>query len=421
MNDAKDQKIYLVAARRLPVCRSSGERLPPEEGGDGVRKRPGRYAGMGSVELLSLVFKDLLATKGVDGAALDDILVGTAIQEGDQGVNIARAAALCTEIPQSVPAATLNRLCGSSLSAAMKGAEFLLAGPRWKDRRPGMVLIGGVEHMGHHDMAKIFEASAFFYEAFAKRNIASLSMGLTAEILAEREFIPREAQEAFAYESHRKAIEAQKAGRFKDELIPVALPDGGTLSLDDGPREYPSREEALKLFSKLKPAFKNGGTVTAATAAPYSDSASGVLLATARAVEERKLEPLAELVSWGSVGLDPNTMGLGPVVATDLVLARSGLRLDQIGLIELNEAFCSQALACIKRLAANHGIAEAELAARINVNGGATAIGHPLGASGAKLLATLAWQMRRTPSVEYGLVTLCIGMGQGDAMILRRP
>ena len=191
------------------------------------------------------------------------------------------------------------------------------------------------------------------------------------------------------------------------------------LKKDIGPRAYGSLEEALSLFGKLKPAFKKGGTVTAATSAPYSDGAAGLFLAMESYIKEKQIKPMAEVIAWGSVGVDPNIMGYGPVAATKMALKRAGIDLKEIGLIEMNEAFCAQALACIKQLSKDFNIDEEELKRIINVNGGATALGHPLGATGAKLLTTMVHELKKRPAVEYGLVTMCIGMGQGDAMIVR--
>jgi acetyl-CoA acyltransferase len=301
----------------------------------------------------------------------------------------------------------------------MKGAEFLIAGDRFKDAKPGAVLVGGIEHMGHHDMGTAFSPDKYFYDRFARENITALSMGLTAERLAEMYKISRREQEILAYESHTKAVKAASDGRFDEEIVPVTLPDGEVVKRDVGPREYGSLEDALAVFGKLKPSFKNGGTVTAATSAPFSDGAAGLFLVTESYMNQQRLRPMAEVIAWGSVGVDPNIMGFGPVVATRLALKRAGLHLKDMGLIEMNEAFCAQALACITQLCADFKLDEDGFKKILNVNGGATALGHPLGATGAKLLTTMVHELGRRPDVEYGLVTMCIGMGQGDAMILR--
>ena len=413
------EKIYIINAKRLPCCKSKGDKIPAEEGGDGKKSYPGKYEPVGSVELLSYVIKDLLKNTHVPAEDIDDLLVGCALQDGDQGANVAKIVQLVVGMPYHVPSATINRLCGSSLTSTMKAAEFLIAGQTFKDEKPGLVLVGGVENMGKHNMMEAFTPSKYFYDEFAKHNTVALSMGLTAEKLAEVYKISRKEQEVFAYHSHAKAVKADAEGKFNDELISVMLPDGEILKKDVGPRNYSCLEEALNSYSKLKPVFKNGGTVTAATAAPFTDGAAGLFVATESYVKKMKLGPLAEIISWASVGVDPSIMGYGPVDSTKKALKRADMNLKQIGLVELNEAFCSQALTCIKQLSKDYKLDEEEFKSIINVNGGATALGHPLGATGAKILTTLVHELQRRPNVEYGLATMCIGMGQGDALIIR--
>ncbi|MBM3200623.1 thiolase family protein [Candidatus Woesearchaeota archaeon] len=413
------ERVYIVNARRLPCCKSKGDKIPAEEGGDGKKSYPGKYEAVGSVELLSYVLKYLLKTTPVPVDDIDDLLVGCALQDGDQGANVAKIVQLVVGMPYQVPSATINRLCGSSLTSTMKAAEFLIAGQGFKDEKPGLVFVGGVENMGKHNMMEAFTPSKYFYDEFGKNNTVALSMGLTAEKLAEVYKIPRIEQEKFAYHSHAKAIKAQNEGKFNYEIIPVTLPDGEVLTKDVGPRNYSSLEEAIKAFGKLKPAFKNGGSVTAATSAPFTDGAAGLVVATETYMKKHKLEPMAEIISWASVGVDPSIMGYGPVDATKKALKRAGMDLKQMGLIEMNEAFCAQAMACIKQLSKDYKLDEDEFRSIINVNGGATALGHPLGATGAKILTTLTYELLKRPDVEYGLATMCIGMGQGDAIIVR--
>ena len=413
------ERIYVVNARRTPVCKSKGDKIPPEEGGNGIDRYPGKYESMGSVELLSCVMKDLVQNTNIPKEDIADIITGCAIQDSDQGANVARIAQLTLDLPLEIPAVSVDRLCGSSLTATMKAAEFLIAGQNFKNEKPGAVLVSGIEHMGHHDMATIFSPSQYFYDEFAKDNTTALSMGLTAEKLAEMYKVSRKEQEAFAYQSHTKAVKATSEGKFDEEIVPVTLPDGEVLKHDVGPRAYASLDDAISQFSRLKPAFKNGGTVTAATSAPYSDGASGLFVVTESYMKQRKLKPMVEIIAWASVGVDPNIMGFGPVVSTRKVLKRAGMDIKQIGLIEMNEAFCAQSLACIKQLCKDFSLDEEEFKKIINVNGGATALGHPLGATGAKLATTMVHELQRRPDVEYGLVTMCIGMGQGDAMIFR--
>lgn len=417
------ERIYIVNARRIPCCKTKGDKIPPEEGGDGFKKYPGKYESVGSVEMLAWVFEDLLKNTEIPKEEISDIVTGCALQDTDQGANVTRQVQLTIDLPQEIPAVTVNRLCGSSLTATMKAAEFLIAGNEYfKDEKPGVVLVGGVEHMGNHDMMVAFEPTKYFYDNYiAKKegNIVGTNMGLTSEKLAKIHNISRKEQETFAYHSHRKAVEAVSEGKFKDEIIPVTLPTGEVLTNDVGPRAYESLEDALKQFSKLKPAFKNGGTVTAATSAPFTAGAAGLYVVTESYMKKKGLEPMAEIISWASVGVDPTVMGYGPVEATKKALKRADLGLNEIGLIELNEAFCAQALASIKGLCKHYNIDEEELKKVVNVNGGATALGHPLGGTGAKLLTTMVHEFKRRPDVQYGLVTMCIGMGQGDAMIIR--
>jgi len=363
--------------------------------------------------------KDLVQNTPIPKEDIADIITGCAIQDSDQGANVARIAQLTLDLPMEIPAVSVDRLCGSSLTATMKAAEFLIAGQNFKNEKPGAVLVSGIEHMGHHDMATIFSPSQYFYDEFAKNNTTALSMGLTAEKLAEMYKVSRKEQESFAYQSHTKAVKATSEGKFDEEIVPVTLPDGEVLKHDVGPRAYSSLDDAISQFSRLKPAFKNGGTVTAATSAPYSDGASGLFVVTESYMKQRKLKPMAEIIAWASVGVDPNIMGFGPVVSTRMVLKRAGMDIKEIGLIEMNEAFCAQSLACIKQLCKDFSLDEEEFKKIINVNGGATALGHPLGATGAKLATTMVHELQRRPDVEYGLVTMCIGMGQGDAMIFR--
>lgn len=417
------ERIYIVNAKRIPCCKSKGDKIPPERGGDGFEKELGKYETVGSIEMLAWVFKDLLKTTEIPKEDISDIITGCALQDNDQGANVTRQVQLTLDMPYEIPAVTVNRLCGSSLTATMKAAEFLIAGnEKFKDEKPGVVLVGGIEHMGNHNMMTAFTSNKYFYEGYVLKkegNIVGANMGLTSEKLAKIHDISRKEQETFAYHSHRKAVEAVSEGKFKDEIIQVTLPTGEVLTADVGPRAYKSLEDALKQFSKLKPAFKTGGTVTAATSAPFSDGAAGLYVVTESYMNKKGLKPMAEIISWASVGIDPTVMGYGPVVATKKALKRANMDLKGIGLIELNEAFCAQALASIKQLSKDYNIDEEEFKKVINVNGGATALGHPLGGTGAKLLTTMVHEFKRRPDVEYGLVTMCIGMGQGDAMIIR--
>jgi len=345
----------------------------------------------------------------LDRAEIDDVIFGCAQQEGEQGWNLARFAALRAQLPVSVPGVTVNRLCASGLEAIVQADLRIRAGG---DR---LVVAGGVESMsliplgGSKPMPNPWLAE--HYPA------ALLTMGLTAERVARHHNISREDQDAFALASHRKAVAAQAASRFEAELVPVrvvtavpgARPGKPTVTetlfaTDEGPRAVTTAEA----LAKLKPAFHAQGTVTAGNASQTSDGAAAAVLMEAGRAHELGIPPLGRLVTYAVTGCLPEQMGIGPVSAIPKALRRAGLTLEEIGLIELNEAFACQALAVIRALGLDPE--------RINVNGGAIALGHPLGCTGAKLTATLLGEMRRR-QVRYGMVSLCIGGGMGAAAI----
>jgi acetyl-CoA acyltransferase len=345
----------------------------------------------------------------LDRAEIDDVVLGCAQPEGEQGWNIARFASLRAQLPVEIPGVTVNRLCASGLEAIVQADLRIRSGG---DR---VVVAGGVESMSLLPFGGLKPSPNPW---LAEHYPASLlTMGLTAERVARRYNVSREDQDAFALASHEKALAAQAAGRFAEELIPVAVTtarpgaQAAKLSLtekifaaDEGPRA----DTSLAALAKLKPAFHAQGTVTAGNASQTSDGAAAAVLMDAARARELGIRPLARLVAYAATGCLPEEMGIGPITAIPKALSRAGLTLAEIGLIEFNEAFAAQALAVIRALGLDP--------ARINVNGGAIALGHPLGCTGAKLTVTLLAEMRRR-QVRYGMVTMCVGGGMGAAGI----
>jgi acetyl-CoA acyltransferase len=345
---------------------------------------------------------------GVAPDTIDDVILGCAAPEAESGTNVARIAALRAGLPDSVPAVTVNRFCSSGSQTIAMAAERIMAG------MAEQIIAGGTESMSLVRGNGRFRPNP---ELIEHRPEVYLSMGLTAENVARKYNVSREDADAFSYRSHQKALAAQKAGRFADDgIVPlkVEIVDANgsgeatrkriTFDTDEGPRAD-TTPEAL---AKLRPAFHVKGVVTAGNSSQTSDGAAAVMVMSRRRAEELRLAPIARFVSFAVGGVPPEIMGMGPVVAVPKALKLAGLSLDQIDLIELNEAFASQALAVMRELGMNEE--------RVNVNGGAIALGHPLGASGAKLTVQLLGEMRRRGS-RYGMVTMCVGGGQGAATI----
>jgi acetyl-CoA acyltransferase len=353
-------------------------------------------------DLLGRLIEELMTRiPAVDPADIDDVIVGCAFPEGEQGMNVARIAALRAGLPVSVPGMTINRFCSSGLQSLGTGAAQIAAG--WSK----IVLTGGVESMslvpmgGQKPAPNPYLANEFMaaYDA----------MGITSETVAERYDVSREDQDAFAVESNRRALAAISEGRFKDEIIPLEVTVGGKTVMfdtDEGPRA--STVEGL---ARLRPVFKVDGRSTAGNSSQTSDGAAVELLMSRETAAEYGFEPLAELVTYQVAGVHPDEMGIGPTAAIPKALEAAGLSTDDIGLVELNEAFASQALYSMRTLGLDPSI--------VNVNGGAIALGHPLGCTGAKLTATLLHEMKRR-DVEYGIVSMCIGGGMGAAAIFKR-
>lgn len=360
-------------------------------------------------EMLATVISEAVKrTPNLNPEEIDDVIIGCAFPEGEQGLNIARIASLRAGLPVSVPAITINRFCSSGLQSIAFAAERIKLG--YAD----VIIAGGVESMSMVPMTgNKFSANPYLAENYPE---VYISMGLTAERVAEKYQITREMQDEFALRSHQKAIKAIQEGKFKDEIVPLKVVnkyingkgekvvEEKVFDIDEGPRA----DTSLEKLAQLKPAFKEGGTVTAGNSSQMSDGAAVVIVMSERKANELGLKPMARFVSYAVAGVPPEIMGIGPVEAIPKALKLAGLKLDDIGLIELNEAFAAQSLAVIKLAGLNEEI--------INVNGGAIALGHPLGCTGTKLTVTILNEMRRR-NVRYGMVTMCVGGGMGAAGI----
>ena len=385
---------YILAAYRTPGCRAN----------------KGKFKDMRPDDLAAAAIAGLIERTKVDPMRIDDILLGCAFPEGEQGMNVARIAALKAGIPYQVPAQTINRFCSSGLQTIASAAERIMAG--FAD----CIIAGGTESMTTVPMGgNKYSANpglvAEWPEAFA-------SMGITAELVADKYEINRLDQDAFAVGSHKKAAEAIAAGRFTDEIIPVEIEKTAIVkgkvqktteivSIDDGVRA----DSTVEGLARLKPAFKLGGSVTAGTSSQMTDGAAAALVVSEDFLKEIGGAPLARFVAFAVKGVPPEIMGIGPIEAIPAALKLAGLKQSDLGLIELNEAFAAQSLAVIKELALNTDI--------LNVNGGAIALGHPLGCTGAKLTATLLHEMQRR-ELRYGMVSMCIGGGMGAAGIFEK-
>ena len=391
---------------------------------DAVRTPMGGYrgalSGIRPDDLAAHVVSAAVERAGLDSSRIDDVYLGAANQAGEDNRDVARMAALLAGLPADVPGVTLNRLCASGLEAVNQASRALRLG------EGQLYLAGGVESMsrapwvmpkpetglprGEQTLYDTTLGWRMINPRMAKR-YSTESMGETGENVAERYGVSREEQDRFALQSHQRAVAAQREGRFAEQIVPIETPprskrdEPRALEVDEGPRDDTSMEK----LAKLKPVFREGGTVTAGNSSSLNDGAACLVLGTEDAAKELDREPIARIVSIGVAGVDPAYMGIGPMVAIPKALERAGLDLDQIDLIELNEAFASQALACVEGL----GIDEE----RLNVNGGAIALGHPLGCSGARLMTTLVWELRRRKA-RYGMATLCVGVGQGVATVV---
>ena len=371
----------VAAARRTP------------QGRDG-----GAFADVRSEDISVPLVNDVLERTGLDPTDVDDLLWGCAQQRGEQDNNLARVVALLSDLGESVPGATINRWCASSMQAIMDAADSIRAGQR------DCVLAGGVENMSRHPLGESMgSVHPGLDDLYA---VSDLQMGMTAEKVADVHGVSREAQDEYALRSHERAAEATDSGRFDDELVPVKGADG-LVTEDEGIR----RDTSLEKLAGLPPVFVGDGTVTAGNSSQVSDGAAATLVCSAAFADEHGLDTLARVDDHNVAGVDPTVMGTGPVPATRGLLERTGESIDDFDLVELNEAFASQTLYCRREL----GIPED----RFNVNGGAIAIGHPLGASGARLPVTLLHELEKRDG-DRGLATLCVGFGQGAAITFTR-
>ena len=392
---------------------------------DAVRTPVGKHGGaLASVrpdDLAAVAIRALVERTGLDGRDVEDVILGCANGAGEDNRNVARMAALLAGLPVEVPGQTVNRLCGSGLQAVASAAQAIRAG------EGECFVAGGVESMTRAPwvMLKTSEPFARSAPALADSTIGwrfvnpkmrkewTISLGETAEVVAGLHRISRTEQDCFALESQRRAAAAMREGVFDDELVPVVVKGGGPGRTDlvVTQDEHPRPDVTLESLGKLKPAFQDGGTVTAGSSSGINDGAAALLVMEREAARAHGFRPLARVVCSAVVGVDPQVMGIGPVPAVRKAAERAGLDLGDIDLIELNEAFAAQSLACIKELELD--------ASKVNVYGGAIALGHPLGATGARMLTTLVHALKRRRG-RYGMAAMCIGVGQGIAMIVER-
>jgi len=379
----------IVACCRTPVGRAHAER--------------GLYRHVRGDELATLAVATAVERSGVDPSTVEDLLLGATQQRGELGGNVARAVTLMAGLPLSTAGVTVNRLCGSGIEALLQASRAIIAGAE------NVQVVAGVEHMHHQPM----DAGVDFHPRVAARSSRGmLSMGLTAENLASAHDISRRRQEEYALDSHARAAAATDTGAFAAEIVPVFGHDETGRLVEARSDQGVRRDTTLDAMARLEPAFlPRIGTVTAATSAPLSDGAAALVVMSLAEARRQSLTPLARVVAGAVVGVPPAVMGTGPVAATLKLLSRVGIDLSAIDLVELNEAFAAQVICCIDRLGLDP--------ARVNVRGGALAIGHPLGASGVRIVTTLVHALRDRGD-RFGLATMCIGLGQGIAVLLER-
>lgn len=392
---------------------------------DAVRTPVGRYGGVLSSirpdDLVALVIKALLErSKSIDIKLIEDVILGCTNQAGEDNRNIARMASLLAGLPVEVGGVTVNRLCASGMQAIMDAARAVMVGDG------DIFIAGGVESMSRapyiiSKSEKPFDRKPEIYDStigwrFTNKKLAEkyfpFSMGETAENIAEKWKVSREEQDLFTYNSQQKYKLAFEGGKFKDEIIPVHVRQKKEEQLLIDTDEHPRPDITLENLSKLKPVFKENGSVTAGNSSGINDGAAALLVVSEQMVKKLNLKPIAKIISMAIAGVDPAFMGIGPIPATKKALKRAGLKIEDIDLIELNEAFAVQSIVCINELKLNSKI--------INVNGGAIALGHPLGCTGARITTTLLHEMKRRNDIKYGLATLCVGVGQGASIILER-
>ena len=391
---------------------------------DAARTAVGKFGGsLASVrpdDLASDVLRALVARNpSIDINEIEDVVLGAANQAGEDNRNVARMSSLMAGLPVTVPGLTINRLCASSLQAIADVSKNIAVG--YGD----IFIAGGVESMTRAPFVMPKAESAYsrnnkVYDTsigwrFINPKLSEMyfpyPMGNTAENVVEKYGISREEQDIFAHTTQEKYVAAEKAGKFKDEIVPISVPRRKQEDLVFDTDEHP-RLSSIEKLSSLRPAFKEGGTVTAGNSSGVNDGAAALLIVSEEALKRYNLEPIAEVISSAAAGVHPDIMGVGPVRATQKAIKRAGIKVSDLDLIELNEAFAAQAIACIRDLNLNPDL--------INVNGGSIAIGHPLGASGARITSTLLHELKRRPTAKYALATMCIGVGQGVAVVFKK-
>ncbi len=398
------KKVFIVAAKRTAIGKFMGS-----------------LSSFNSGEIGAIVIKEIIKETGINPADIDSVIAGNILSAG-QMQGVARQASIKAGIPQEVPAYSINMVCGSGMKAVMNGyaeilsgaAEVIIAGGTESMSNAGFVLHGSVRNgikMGNIQAVDHMVCDGLT-DAFNNYH-----MGITAENIAEKYGITREEQDAFSYLSQQKAIAAVDSGAFASEIVPVSIVSKKeTLVFDKD--EFPNRVSTMEKLALLKPAFKKEGTVTAGNASGVNDGASFVMLASEDAVKNYGLKPIVEIVSVGQGGVDPAIMGMGPVPAIRMALKNAGMKLSEIDLIELNEAFAAQSLGVIKEITAEHNVSREWIDERCNINGGAIALGHPIGASGNRIIVSLVHELK-TSGKKFGLASLCIGGGMGTAIIVK--
>ena len=400
------KKVYIVSAKRTAIGSFLGSLKTVEP-----------------AELGGRVIKSIIEETGVDPKNIDEVILGNVLSAG-HGQGVGRQAAVAGGIPYEVPAYSVNIICGSGMKALMNGVNNIRAG------EGDLILAGGVESMSQagfvapaairngHKMMDLKMTDHMIKDGLTDA-FNGYHMGITAENIVEKYSLTREEQDAFAMGSQEKAIAAVDSDRFKDEIVPVEIVTRRETIVFDRD-EYPNRRTSLEKLGGLRPAFKKDGSVTAGNSSGLNDGASIILLASEEAVEKYNLKPLAEVEAIGQGGVDPSIMGMGPVPAINNLLSKTELKLADVELFELNEAFASQSLGVVRELSKQHGVTEEWIRERSNVNGGAIALGHPIGASGNRIITTLVHEMLKR-NCKSGIASLCIGGGMGTAILLKRP
>ncbi len=399
------KKVFIVSAKRTPIGKFLGS-----------------LASFSPGELGSMVIKEILDETKIDPSKIDSVIVGNVLNAG-QSQGVARQASIKAGIPDSVPAYGVNMVCGSGMKSVMNGFAEILSG------QASVIIAGGTESMSNAGwvmpsnlrngvkMGNINFVDQMVFDGLTDA-FSNVHMGITAENISEKYSISREEQDEFSYMSQQKAIKAVDSGKFAKEIVPISIisKKETTLFLND---EYPNRTSTPEKIAALRPAFKKDGTVTAGNASGVNDGASFVMLADEEAVKKYNLNPIAEIISVGQGGVDPQIMGMGPVPAIRMALNNAKLKLADIDLIELNEAFAAQSLGVIKELCKEHNVTKSFFDEKCNINGGAIALGHPIGASGNRIIVSLIHSLH-TENKNTGLASLCIGGGMGTAIILKK-